>query len=182
MIDQPQQPQQQYVPAMGYSTPRDTYGSSIIMLTDPDDDLRRLELTFRSCIEKPDGTFESHGEPLMNNEGITKIMGQIRTIVSRVTILSHLFDKNINLLMEDLLDSLAIDLMLNRKRYDIQNPAARRVIYAESGRTAYICLHRALDGGERKFWKGSQHEVTNRTEVTNQRQGGFLSGLMGWKK
>jgi hypothetical protein len=169
------------MPSVGYSTPRDTYGSSILMLTNPDNSLYKMELAFRSCVEDLDGNVVQKGAPLMNDEGITKVIGQVQTIVNQVTVMSHLDKKNILMLMEDLADSLAIDLMMNRKRYNIVNPSARNVVYAEALRSAFICMTRALQGGERRFWKGTQHEITNRME-NQQQQGGGLMRWLNWKR
>jgi len=169
------------MPSVGYSTPRDTYGSSILMLTNPDNSLYKMELAFRSCVEDSDGKIEQKGKPLMNDEGITKVIGQVQTIVNQVTVMSHLESKHIRMLMEDLADSLAIDLMLNRDRYELRNPSARAVVYAESLRSAFICMNRALQGGERRFWKGTQHEITNRME-NQQQNNGMFSKFFGWNR
>jgi len=82
------------------------------------------------------------------------------------------------MLVDFLGDTLAKDLMMNRKRYDIKTPAARDKIYFTALAESFICMKRAYEEGEKRFWKGSQQEITTRIEGQQQRSP--LKKLMGW--
>ena len=49
-----------------YANPLNNYGSSIVMMTNPDDELYKMELTFRSQVVDGKGNVTSVGDPLMN--------------------------------------------------------------------------------------------------------------------
>jgi hypothetical protein len=160
-------------------SPINNYGSSIITLTNPEDQLYRMELTLRNMIADSNGKPQSYGTPLLNEIGIRSVVGQTQSIVSQITIMSNLDDKHIVALIDFLGDTLAKDLMLNRTRYEIANPSVRDRIYFTCLTNAFICMRRAFEEGDKRFWKGSVQEI--KTTVDSQKGGGFLSAL-GWKK
>jgi hypothetical protein len=83
--------------------------------------------------------------------------------------------------MDFLADTIAKDLMLNRYYYEIKNSSARDRIFYEVLATTFVCLRRAHGEGERKFWKGSQQEITTNIGGMQKKQG-FLSKALGWGK
>ena len=136
-----------------FMSPLNQYGSSILHLTNPEGEIYKMELTFRSQILDDEGNPKQIGEPLMNEEGIASVVGQVQSIVSQVTIMSNFKDKDIPLLIDFLGDTLSKDLMMNKIAYDIRSGSARDKIYFIALSTAYVALKRALDNGERRFWK-----------------------------
>ena len=171
-----EQPQQ--LPSSSLMTPRDEYGGSIITLTNPEKVIENAKLTYRSQIEDSDGVVHQNGEPLMNEEGINSVIGQIQTLVNQVTVMSNLNKMEIPMLVEFLGDTLAKDLMMNRIRYDIKSSSSRDKIYFTALTSAFVCMKRAYEEGEKRFWKGSQHEMTTRHEGIQ--QSSPLKKLMGW--
>jgi|TARA_R100000501_G_C2624592_1_gene117862 hypothetical protein len=171
-MDQPQQT------PMPFVTPRDEYGGSIITLTNPEKVIENAKLTYRSQIEDSDGNIHQNGEPLMNEEGINSVIGQIQTLVNQVTVMSNLNKMEIPMLVEFLGDTLAKDLMMNRIKYDIKSSSSRDKIYFTALTSAFVCMKRAYEEGEKRFWKGSQHEMTTRHEGIQ--QSSPLKKLMGW--
>ena len=53
-----------------FMSPMQQYGSSILELTNPQNELLKMELTFRAMILDKDGNERQIGKPLMNEEGI----------------------------------------------------------------------------------------------------------------
>jgi hypothetical protein len=169
--------QQQAIRTTPYQSPMYNYGSSIVMLTNPEDELNQMELTFRSLIVDKDGNTKNLKEPLLNDLGINSVMGQVRAIVSKHSIMGN-FDRDIPMLIDFLADTLARDLMVNRFDYEIRNVASRDRIYFVSLTTAYIVMKRGYKEGDKRFWKGSTQEIT--TRVDGQQKQGLLSRALGW--
>lgn len=178
--------EQEYVPqevpqvrSTPYASPMHQFGSSILFLTNPENDLHKLELTFRGMILDKDGNPKQVGQPLMNEEGISSVIGQIQSIVSQNTIMGELKHPEIIALLDFLGDTLAKDLMQNRIKYDIKSFSARDKIYFSALTTAFITMKRSSDGGERRFWKGSVQEVHTRVESPAKKGGGLLGMFTG---
>lgn len=173
-----QQPQ----PDMGNSrfmSPMGLYGSAIITLTNPENELYKMELSFRSMIMDKEGNPKQVGQPLMNDKGISSVLGQVQSLVNQVTVMSNLKMAQIESLGQMFGDSLASDLMMNRINYDIKSNS-RTIIFSIALSTAYITMMRAFEEGDKRFWKGSVQEI--RSSVEGQRKGGgFLEKLNPFK-
>ena len=164
-----------------YMSPMQQYGtSSILLLTNPENELNRMELTFRSMQLNKDGIPISTGQPLMNDYGINAIIGIVQSLVNQITVMSNLNKNEIPILIDFLGDTLARDLMVNRAAYDIKTFAARDKIYFTAISTAFVTLKRGYEEGDRRFWKGSQHEIRNIIEQ-DKKQGAMKSMMNMWK-
>lgn len=172
--------QQSGIRSTPYMSPMHMYGSAIITLTDPDNELYKLELTLRSAREDKDGNLQTYGEPLMNDYGISSILGVIQSIVSRDAVLSNFNKAELPNLMLFLNDTLSRDLMINRKDYGIKSVSARDKIYYSAMTMAFITLKRGYEEGDKRFWKGSVQEIHSKVEAPNQRKG-LLSSLNPFK-
>ena len=163
-----------------FSSPLNQMGSSIILLTNPSDDLYELELKLKGLAENNKGSLVIVSERLVNDQGINEILSCARGIISQVTTLSNLEQKDIDVHRDYLGDTLAKLLMINRVRYNMKYPESTRdMIFDTIMQKAVICMKRALSEGERRFWKGSQQEITMRNE-NKQNQGGLMSKVVGW--
>lgn len=174
-----QQPVQ--VRASPFSSPMNNYGSSIVTMTNPDDELFKMELTFRSQIVDKEGNVQVIGTPLMNDLGINSVIGIVQSIVSRVTVMSNFNKHDITNLIDFLGDTLAQDLMMNRNKYEIMTTTARTKIFFTALTTAFITMKRAYEQGEKMFWKGSQQEVITTVKNGNEKRG-MMSSLLGWNR
>jgi hypothetical protein len=164
-----------------YSQGQSQHSGSIVLLTNPENDLYKLELTLRSMVLDAENNPKKAGEPLLNDEGVCSILGSVQSCVSQVSIMSNLEDDHISTLILFLSDTLAKDLMQNRKRYGIKNPAARDKIFHVATTRAFIGLRRSFEEGDRRFWKGSQQESIMTVKNDGQKKG--LLGFLGsWKK
>ena len=157
------------------------YGSSIIYLTNPDGELRKAELTYRSQYEDANGKVHQMGEPLMNERGITSVIGQMQSLVNQVTIMSNLEEKEIQSLIMMFANTIIKDLMINRTRYDIKRMTDRNKIFSTAISTCYICMKRAYKEGDKRFWKGSVQELKTTVESSG-KKGGILSSFNPWAK
>lgn len=163
-----------------YQSPMHAFAGSIILLTNPENELYKLELTLRGLVESQ-GRLVARGDALLNDEGVRSVLGQAQAIVNRVTVMSNLEDRDIERLMDFMADTLAKDLMMNRVFFGVQNASARDRIFFEVLTTSFICMKRAAGEGERRFWKGSQQEITTRMDGIQKKQG-ILSKALGWGK
>jgi len=163
-----------------YQNPMSSYPGSIVLLTNPDDELRKLEYTLRSVYQDSEGKLIEYGQPLLNDLGVRSVIGMIQSVINQVTIMSNLTEKEIFSIKDSLANSLAKDLMVNTIKYDIRNRSAKDRIFDSAIRSAYICLKRAFQEGDRRFWKGSQQDIRT-TVVSNNEKKGFLSGLNPFK-
>lgn len=171
-----QQPQMQtsapQVRSTPYQSPMYNYGSGIVTLTNPRQLLHDLDLKLRGKREI-DGKPVDVGDPLMNDEGVNSVLGQVESIVNQVTVMGNLKDEEIKGLMDFLADTLAKDLMMNRVKYQIIFPSARDRIYFAALTTAFITMKRAFEEGDRRFWKGSVQEVRTTVENPSKKKGLF---------
>lgn len=148
----------------GYLNPMQNYQGTILQLTNPESELYRLELSLRNMRLNGNGDIVQTGEPLLNDMGINSVLGQVQALMNQVTIMSNFEKNDIEKLMDYLADTLARDLMMNRVKYAVKNGYDRDKIYFQSLTSAFITLKRALDEGEKRFWRGSQQEITTRIE------------------
>ena len=166
-----------------YSSPMHNFGSSIITLTNPESSLYKMELTLRSMILDSEGTPTKVGDPLLNEIGINSVIGIVQSIVSQVAIMSNFSKDDVPVVLDYLADTLARDLMISRRVYDIVSPTVRDKIFFTVLMSAFVVLKRGLDEGDRRFWKGSQQEIVSRVESSGGNQGkGWLGKALGWGK
>ena len=168
---------------LAYQSPMYQYGSSIMFLTNPENELYKLELTLRGMKPDKEGEPTPVGDPLLSDSGVSAIVGLTQTIVNQVTIMSSLSKQDIATIMDFLGDTLAKDLMVNRIPYEINSTSSRDKIYFSTLSSAFICMKRAQEDviNDKKFWRGSVQEIHNKME-SNQKSSGILSGLNPWKK
>ena len=178
---QQQQIQQEPIRTSAYQSPMYNYGSSIILMTDPSNDLYKMELSLRGMVLDSQGKPRRVGKPLMNDDGINSILSQTQAIVNQITIMGNLSPRDIPILIEFMGDTIIKDLMVNKLKYEITSLEARDKIHYIALATAFVCMKRAFEEGDRKFWKGSQQEITTRVEGQKQNQGIF-SKVLGWAK
>lgn len=173
---------EQLVRPQPFSSPQNNYGSSITVLTNPENDLYKMELALRNMMLDKDGNPKKVGEPLLNEDGVSSVVGQVQAIVNQTTVMSN-FEKSqqIEMLVDFLGDTLAKDLMVNREFYGINSKSARDKIYYITLTSAYICMKRAFMEGEKRFWKGSQQEI-KQTISSDQSSPGFFKKLLGFGK
>ena len=163
---------------VNYSNPMSNFGNSIILLTNPENAVNKLECKYRNIKVLDDGKVQVLGTPLMNDYGISQTIGMVESVTNENTVWAWLEDRaEVDCLRNYFADTLAKDLMSNRKLYGITDPTARDRIYCEAILFVHLSLKRSFKQGERSFWKGSNTNV--RHEVVNENQGGGMRSLWG---
>jgi hypothetical protein len=164
-----------------FKPPMDRYGTSIIKLTDPSPEVRQLYLSLKGLEEQKDGQLNQMGDPLLNDIGVQSVLSQVRSIVSRINILSNYQQAEFEaLVIDQMLWCLDKDLMLNAKRYAITDPAGRDKISSMAVDTAYACAKRGVDGDDKRFWSKQSQEITMNQTNTQKGNQGFLQKMNPW--
>ena len=161
-----------------YNVPAHIQSSNILYLTDPSSEIQRLEDTLRSQYRDDEGKITQYGEPLMNEKGISVILGMVRSVVTQITTMSNLTKQDINKIMINYCENITIILMLKWKEFNLTR-SNRPIVKLAAKNPALFCMKRALDEGERRFWKGSQQDFTTtiKNESSNQ---SLLGRALGW--
>jgi len=172
-------PEEEQIRPSMYQSPMYNY-PGILMLTNPENDLHKMELTFRNMVEDENGQLKSVGEPLMNDQGIRSVMGQVQSLANQISVMSNFSKDMIPVLMMNFGDTLIKDLMMNRVKYDIKNSTDRCIILNIANNYAYSTLLRGLEEGEKRFLGRAQQEIRNIVEQGKQK--GAFSSILGWNK
>lgn len=160
-------------------SPMYNYGSAIMSMTRTDDVLYQVEMMLRNQREDAQGNVIPYGEPLLNEQGINSVLGFIQALANQLTVMSNIDKGDIPILIEFVADPLIRDLMINMRAYEIKNEAVRDKIFYTVLSIIFVSLKRALEEGDRRFWKGSVQEIHSKVEAQKQRSG--LLGMLGWK-
>lgn len=166
-----------------YAEPMSTYGTSIQQLTNPHNELEKLELALKCQRVGSKNQIIQYAPPLMNDEGINSVISQVHSIVNQVTVMSNIEENHISTLMLKFSDELIKDLMVSVYQYNIDvahKNAIRTKILGLAQNFAFLCLRRAWKGDDKRFWKGSQQEF--RTIIQNEgSKKGILNKLNPFK-
>lgn len=154
-----------------YTNPLSPFGSSIVLMTNPQNILYDLELTLRSLKEKEDGKLEQIDKPMLNNYGVTRVLGYLKSIVNQITIVGNIEKHNFQTLGDNFADVLAKDLMLNKKVYEIRDDSVRTCVYFICLNFVVVGMKRGFNEGERRFWKNSIQQLYTQAEGEPQRKG-----------
>lgn len=152
-----------------YMSPAQQIGAQgVLALTNPENEIYKMELVFRSMIIDEHGEPQKKGEPLLNDKGISAVIGTVQSVVSQITVMSNVNEREVNMLMMSLSDALIRELMVNRVNYEIRSLSTSSKILHIAKTSAFLCLKRGYMEGEKRFLKGSQQEI--RTEVVGQQK------------
>lgn len=160
-----------------YQSPMYNY-PGILMLTNPENDLYKMELTFRNMIKDDNGNARPVGDPLMNDKGIRSVVGQVQSLANQISVMSNFSKNMVPVLMLNFGDTLIKDLMMSRVDYNIKNSVDRSIILNIANNYAYSTMLRGLEEGEKRFLGKAQQEIRNIVE--QQKQRGAISNLLGW--
>ena len=161
-----------------YQSPMTKYSGSIETLTNPEDDLFKLELALRSIKVSKNNAYIQLDKPLLNESGIMRMMGIAQSLINQITILSNYEDKEVTNLMRAHNRIIVRTLGKNRRHFEIRKPFdnTRSIIHNMILNMGMATLKRAYKQGEKNFWKGTQHDV-KQTIVSNNENKGFFGRL-----
>ena len=172
---------QQPIRTSPYMSPMHQFAGSITTLTNPDNELYKMELTLRNLRIGKNKELIQSGKPLVNDEGVSNILGMAQGFLNRVTILSNLSKKEVEMSMMFLADTLIRDLMVNRSVYNIKSFDARDKIIFTVVSVCFVTLKRGYEEGDKRFWKGSMQEIYTHSD-SNKDKSGVLSSLNPFKR
>lgn len=157
-----------------YGSPMYNYGSGIVSLTDPKAAIRKMEDALQCIVRDADGKEVSMGQPLLNKEGRRSVIGLAESIVNQITIMGNINkDEKMKFGMNQM-DTCIKMLMVSRKRWEIRDAhITRSMINTYMCNVIFITMNRGLEEGERRFWKGSTQEITQRVETQQKKKGMF---------
>lgn len=164
-----------------FSSPRDSLGSAIMMMTDSEDELFAFELTLRSCrLDENNNPVRISKEvpPLVNDFGATQLVGMVQSLVNRIIYMGKIEKMEIHNVMDFANDNITLILMVNKRSYGIKNDGDRYNIQFMALCYCFAALKRGYEEGERRFWKGSVMEMRQSMESPQKREG-FISKF--WK-
>jgi len=174
--DQPQQ-------AVGlnqYQSPMFTYGSSIIHLTNPEQELFKMELALRNQVLDKNGEVKQLGEQLLNDRGIGVILGATQGLVNQITIMSSLDTKKEIFPLINHVGDMLIKVLMTRANEFQLDKRMRDYVLSLFYSFAFICMKRAVSDGlsDKRFWRGSVQEIHQQN--TQDKKPGLLGKL--WNK
>ncbi len=161
-----------------FASPMYSQSGTIMAMTSPEEELINLRLILRNQVKDENGKIiQNKGDALLNEKGVSAVIGHVQSLMHRVTIMSNLKDREIMMLMDYNADTLSRDLMMNRVHYNIKSPSSRDKIYYSALAMIFVTLKRADSEGDRRFWKGSQQEITTRLESNATRNPSLFSKI-----
>lgn len=135
-------------------------GGSMVQMTDPEAEILSLEANFRGQVMLADGTYQEKFRKRMNERGINEVVGMVRAVVNRVTFMSNVKDQVLYGIMEGFADTLVQLLMMNSEAFDVKSNAERSAIFWQCVTVAHIAILRGYEEGEKRFWKGTQADIS----------------------
>jgi hypothetical protein len=175
--EQPQQQPQQY--PQSFQSPINNLGSTVLILTNPEDDLYKTELMIRGLEEdRRTGQLIQRTQPLMNDTGANIIIGMAQDFMSRNCNMSNLEDmREVDALRNHFQDNMIELLMTNRTKFGIKDQSSMSIITGKLVIEAHLSLKRAYLEGDKRFLKSSHHEVTQKIDAPNRQKSGWMSWL-----
>jgi len=173
----------------GFYSPLNQHGPSIISLTNPEQEIYKLELTLRGATLDENGQPKRGADgkiitsPLLNEKGINSVLGIVQSIVNQVTVFGNLTKEECFGLRDFLADTLARDLMINRINYDIRDISARNKIFFSALSYAVVTMSRGREGDEKRFLSKTTQEIRSSVDTGGAPQKrGLLPTILGWGK
>lgn len=184
MVDENQvQTQAPGIPVSAYKSPINTLGSTILLLTNPDIELSKMEAVLRGLSVDKNGNAHAVGEPLMNDYGVNSVLGQVQSLCNRVCFMSNFDEKIINPVILQFILVMIKDLMVNWHIYEIDyntRNVVRAKILQIAQNYAYQSILRAKNEGDKRFLSKTTQEV--RYSTSQEKPPGRLEKAMGWRK
>jgi len=146
------------IPQMPMTYPTGMHSGNMVYMTNPDKELEKLEQNFRGYHWTQNG-YVKRFDARMNEQGIDKVVGLVRSLVNRITFMSNLDDRKLMGLLEGMADTLVTVLMMNKEAFGIRSDDERSAIFDQCMNLAMVSTLRAYKGDDKRFWKGGVMEL-----------------------
>ena len=166
-----------------YVTPMNTHNSNIVYMTSTAEEIDEFERTLKGQTLDGKGNLVQVDDPLLNDEGVRKIIGIARSVVTRISVMSNYDKEDVKEYMLRNGNALIQILMLGRITYKLRGNihATRTLILEEFNNLCHSTIKRGFMEGDKRFWKGTQQEIITRIDSSQQKKG-LLSTVMGWSR
>ena len=155
-----------------FGTPIDQLGNGIIMLTDPSEEVNNIALMLNGFTKASDGSWVKTDEAWLNNDGVSKIMANIRPNVSQNINLSNYEDRQVSNVMDVISDCCIKTLLMGRKKFGLKEASNRDIIYNMVVLPSFGCYRRGYKEGDKKFLSKTSQDIKH--TIDDGRKGGGL--------
>lgn len=148
--------------------------SALQEMTKTENDIKNFQLFLENKYIDETGEKKTLGEPLVNSEGLRKLMGIFKSMANPHYILGDTTDdQKFNNIIDYISEALIITLLENKKSFDIKDMETSNLINHTFMQYAKGIIGRGA--GERPFWT----KITMDYNIHNapQKKEGMLSGL-----
>lgn len=153
---------------------RDQMASAMEEMTKTDIDIYNFKLFLMNAVEK-DNELVSKGLPLVNDDGVRKLIGMLESVANTHYILSdHSHDDSFNNIIDFWNHGLSETLLENKKTYGIKDNKISNAIFSTFMGYTYGIVKRGM--GERPFWTKIEMEYNIRNNQQPKKEG-MLKGL-----
>lgn len=151
-------------------------------LTNVDVVIDEVELLLQGKSINPEtGKEEQTCTPLLNKEGAANMRRFMKSLTSRIVLMSNLEEEQIRIMTLELGYDMVEDLTFNKVRYEIKHPKAIATIIDLVLDNAFACAMSAMENGTRKMLRGTTMETTINTQGQSLKtgKGGGLGSIFG---
>lgn len=175
--------QEQQAKSQVYATPINQFGSSILILTNPDDVLHQKELMLRGLALDKDNNYIQIGPPLMNEAGINELITTTKSLISRNANMSNLEDiEEVDRIRDHYASNIIQTLMVSRVKFQIKDPEVTRSLIVNDFVVAvHMSLKRAYREGDKRFLGKTTQEVNQTLNAGQTKSKGLLGSILGWQ-
>jgi hypothetical protein len=153
-------------------------------LTNYDNNILEVEMALKGMQMNSKGEYAQVTKPLLNDEGVFRMIELIRTMVSKCMIMSNLTEEQIAKLSKELGRNICRELTCNKIKYEVADND-RSTIVSVIMYPSYESANSALENGLRRFLKSGIIETTINTQGQPMKSGkggnSFLNPF-GWGK
>lgn len=154
---------------------RDQMASAMQEMTKTGGDINNFKL-FLLNVEEVNNTLVKKGEPLVNEDGMRKLVGMLESVGNTHYILSdHSHDNSFNNIIEFWNQAITETLLENKRNFDIRDNQISNAIYDTFIAYTYGIVKRGM--GERPFWTKIEMEYNIRNNQKPQKDSMF-KGLL----
>lgn len=156
-----------------FGTPVSQFGEGIIVLTDPSDEVARINLRLKGYTKQVDGSWAKTDDEWLNDDGVSKIMANIEPNVSQNIHLSNYEERDVSNMMLNVSDTIIETLLMGRVKYGLKEASNRNIIYNMCVNPSYASYRRGFKEGDKRFLSKTSQDVKHTIEQTS-KGGGWL--------
>jgi hypothetical protein len=177
-----QQYQEQMQQPMGFGSPINSMGSTVLVLTDADETVRGFRLMLEGKGISTNGEEVELAEPLMNKVGIASMTGMFKEFLNKTTSMSNLHDINeVDRLRNHQMDRVVETLMMKRTAFGIQDDTIRSNIVGNMVSQSHVGLKQPMDNGIKVFLGKTTQEITQKVNQSNKNSDAGLFSFLNQK-